>query len=171
MSGNKYPYLREDEAVKDSIELQHYWLFNFPMTRMRLIATDNRLVIIRNKIHLGGGTELMDDFEYRYIAHIGTNEKNYRIFAWIFAVLGLIGFVLPLLGWRYYWYIPFGGFLIIAGPWLLVISIILFILSSSIFMINISGIPKPYSYPFKGPTSRNRVSKFISVIREAREKL
>lgn len=141
-----YDFLRPNEEVIHSIEFSH----------CVMVATDKRVVVRRSAGTLTRQTSI-DDFDYRYLAHIGLEHRSHAGMGVLVIILGVVAMLMvPVVGFAF-------------GLVLLLMGLVLIARKTAVVTISISGVPKPFEYRGKG--DRAVLERFISSVRDARSRI
>lgn len=141
-----YDFLKPNEEVIHSIEFSDGVM----------VATDKRVVVRRSAGTLTRQTSI-DDFDYRYLAHIGLEHRSHVGMGVLFITIGIVAMLV----------VPAIGFLL--GLVLILAGVVLIARKTAVVTISISGVPKQFEYRARG--DRAMLERFISSVRDARSRI
>jgi len=121
-----------------------------------MVATDKRVVVRRSAGTLTRQTSI-DDFDYRYLAHIRLEHRSHVGMGVLLIITGIVAMLI----------VPPIGFLL--GLVLLLVGVVLIARKTAAITISVSGVPKQFEYRAKG--DRAMLERFISNVRDARSRI
>lgn len=135
----EYSFLSSDERV----------IYALQASKTDFIVTNGRFVIQREG-------DVHEDFDLKYIAHMYTSVKNYKIYGAILIIIGLGAMVI------YPQIIAVGGTIAALG-------VVLFLMKESKIIFSLSGVNKEFKYDVRA--SKQQINTLVSKVSEVRNKL